>query len=120
MARDTIAPRPGVEVRQTLYLSFSRMTDVDPTVEANIESDINDKYVEPDQLGQLQKVFRSEVVTSGALDIDDMMVKTTTNRLEKSEVMEIINIVERRTGSSVDDWRVEGRIARKESVVDFI
>lgn len=120
MARDTIAPRPGVEVRQTLYISFSRMTDVNQSVEANIESDINDMFVEPDQLGQIQKVFRSEVVTSGALGIDDMMVKTSTNRLEKDEVMEIINIIERRAGSSVDDWRIEGRIARKESVVDFI
>jgi hypothetical protein len=112
MPDDTIVPRPGVECVHHVTLNMIESVELSETEKAELQSEINDRFTEPDELGKLSLVFRVEV-TQPTLMQDEVTLETTTSEINDEVVDEMIDISETATGVDVSGWASRAVMQRK-------
>lgn len=117
MADGTIVPRPGVEANQIITLIFSSQRQLDQRGMGELESELNERFVNPQEMGEIAFVFRSRVSQVQFL-ADRLTIQTTAGMMTKDALEEVIQITENRLGVTVVDWELEATIDRKSLGVD--
>lgn len=116
---DKVMPRPGVKPSIVVEYTLDEPRKLGERGEAALESEINEEFLEPNNMGQLAVTFRSNVAQSGLL-AHKVQVRTTTSELDEDIVYRIKNIIEDYASVTVKTWNLYTKIDRKSAAVDFI
>jgi hypothetical protein len=111
----TIVPRPGVKAQQSIILKGTSFKASDRD-EANLEAEINEFFAEPNEIGTLEHVFRSNVRFDELLGV--VTVQTNTDFITDEEAMKVKSIAEDELGVTFSDWEMKATIGRKSFGVD--
>ena len=116
---DKVMPRPGVKPSIVIEYTLDEPRKLGERGEATLESEINQEFVEPNNLGQLSITFRSNVSQSGLM-ASKIQVRTTASELNENIVYRIKNIIEDYASVTVKTWNLYTKIDRKSAAIDFI
>lgn len=117
MTKPTIAPRPGVKAIHRLTFNLSAPAELGEREQAELQSDINERFRQPSEMGKLAITFTGKV-TQPWLIRDEVQIELTTSEINDEIVSEIASIVESRTGVKVTGWTSDAKIIRKSFGVD--
>lgn len=114
---NTIVPRPAVEPQVDIVFVLENDRKLDTRQQGILESKINDEYLEPDELGQLEHVFRVEV-TQNDFQSDRIALITTANMISEDEIEDLKDVVETTIGVFVESWDIIPQIRRSSMPFD--
>lgn len=107
---ETTIPRPGVKPIIIITFDTDKRMELQEIEMANLESDINDRFLQPSELGKLELTFRSNVTQNLT---DEIAVITTSSLMTDSVLQEISELIEDRLNVNVESWEIDTRIERK-------
>lgn len=121
--RGTVVPRPGIQCNLVLVYeprdphSMPSLGGVEEMRVANLESAINERFAEPEEMGDVAITFRSDVkIVAGPF----IQVKTTTRFMGPETMDEMRDIVERELGTPIDFFQITTEVRRKDLGMDFL
>lgn len=117
MTRDKLAPRPGIKPVHVITLFLRSRADLTEKDKGILQNNLDNKFSEPDEVGQVQITFRTSV-TQPQITKDEVRIETTTSTIDDDIVEELLSIVQSTIEVSVVEWQVDAVLKRKSLGVD--